>query len=149
MKLQNIEQVLEEQGTAFIQTVGVSMEPMLHERESTVVLEKPHSRLKRGDVALFKRQDGQYVLHRVIRVRETDYLIRGDNCVGHETVTDAMIVGVMKGYYESAEGAFIPRDDAKYQRYVHTVGFRSAMLRGRWYAGRVLRKLKKGICQKR
>lgn len=149
MKLQNIEQVLAEQGTAFIQTVGVSMEPMLHGRESTVVLERPGERLKRGDVALFRRMDGQYVLHRIIKVRAADYLIRGDNCLGYEVVPDAWVVGVMKGYYEHAESAYVPKDDPEYLRYVRTVGARHAVLRGKWLLGWPLRKVKRVISRKR
>ncbi|MBQ7850853.1 MAG: S24/S26 family peptidase [Clostridia bacterium] len=129
MKLQSIEQALAEQNAAYIQTVGVSMEPMLHERESTVVLERPHGRLARGDVALFRRGDGQLVLHRVIRVRPRDYLIRGDSCLGHEVVPDGMVIGVMKGYYEHADSPFISRDAPQYRRYVRTVALRHVIRR--------------------
>ena len=149
MRLQNIEQVLADGKLAFIHTVGVSMEPMLHERESTVVLELPQGRLQRGDVVLFRRQNGQYVLHRIIRVRGgqaqggQSYLIRGDNCLGHEAVPHAWIVGVMKGYYERTQSPYTPKDDPHYQRYVRTLGARHVLLRTRWLLGWPLRKLKK------
>ena len=56
---------------------GNSMKPMLKDRISSVKLTKPYN-LKKGDVVLFLRNDGHYVLHRIINIHEDLYDIVGD-----------------------------------------------------------------------
>ena len=72
------EKLLEEDGKLVYRTRGVSMEPMLRQNRDLVVIEVPSSRLKKYDVALYRRGTS-YVLHRVIGVKSDHYLIRGDN----------------------------------------------------------------------
>ena len=57
---------------------GTSMLPFLLEGRDTVTLKAPSGRLKKYDVPLYQRKNGQYVLHRVVRVGET-YTCIGDN----------------------------------------------------------------------
>ena len=53
-----IEQQLAAGDRALSWTVGVSVEPLLNARKSTVVLEPPKGPLKRGDVVLYRRPAG-------------------------------------------------------------------------------------------
>lgn len=57
---------------------GVSMMPMLRQGVDSVVLSPLPERLKKYDLPLYQRENGQYVLHRVIRAGET-YTCMGDN----------------------------------------------------------------------
>ena len=57
---------------------GISMLPMLREGKDSVVLSAPPKKLKKYDVSLYQRSNGQYVLHRVVKVEET-YTCIGDN----------------------------------------------------------------------
>lgn len=57
---------------------GVSMLPMLRPGTDTVVLSSAPERLKKYDLPLYRRDDGHYVLHRVVRAGET-YTCMGDN----------------------------------------------------------------------
>lgn len=57
---------------------GVSMLPMLRQGIDTVVLSPLHGRLKKYDLPLYQREDGQYVLHRVVKAGEK-YTCMGDN----------------------------------------------------------------------
>ena len=57
---------------------GTSMKPLLKDRVSSVKLTKPDE-LKKGDIVLFVRNDGHYVLHRIINIHEGLYDIVGDN----------------------------------------------------------------------
>ena len=111
-----IEQELERSGRIIQTIVGNSMEPMLHNRESVVVIECFDGILKRGDIPLYKRPNGEYVLHRILRVRERDYIIRGDNCLRKEIIPHEMVIGVTTGFYKN--GTKIPLTDEKYRRYV-------------------------------
>lgn len=57
---------------------GKSMLPMLREGRDSVTLASPPNRLNKYDVALYQRKNGQYVLHRIVRVKDT-YSFVGDN----------------------------------------------------------------------
>ena len=92
----SFERVLDLEGVVVYRVEGVSMRPMLRMDRDIVVIRKPNGRLQKYDVALYRRQTGNYVLHRVVRVLEDGYIIRGDNCFRDETdITDAQIVGVL------------------------------------------------------
>ena len=87
-----IEDVLQEKGVYIGPTVGVSMLPLLKTRRDTIVVKKKTERLKRLDVALYKRGEA-YILHRVLRQTDTGYIIRGDNCYADENVPEARLSG--------------------------------------------------------
>ena len=60
---------------------GTSMEPLLRHLRDKVVLVKPENGYKprKGDVVLFHRADGKYVMHRIVGcVGEHEYIINGD-----------------------------------------------------------------------
>lgn len=63
-------------------TIGVtgnSMSPLLRHKRDTVVLEPCDKyALKRGDLPLYKRENGQFVLHRIACVEENTYTMVGD-----------------------------------------------------------------------
>lgn len=88
------EEILETEGTLVATNSGKSMMPLLREKRDLMVIEKRGSeRLKKYDAVLYK-SGGRYVLHRIIKVRENDYVIVGDNCRRLEYgITDADILG--------------------------------------------------------
>ncbi len=90
---------IEKDGVILGVPVGYSMWPMLRDRRDQIVVEKPTRPLKKGDVVLFLRADGQYVLHRIRRREGSKYIIRGDNCDYDERVSADSIVGVLRGFY--------------------------------------------------
>ncbi len=63
---------------------GVSMLPMLRQGLDTVTISPLPRKLKKYDLPLYQRDDGHYVLHRIIRVGET-YTCIGDNQFVKET----------------------------------------------------------------
>ena len=70
------EEVLEKDGKLIYRNVGTSMLPLIRENRDLIIIEKKgRERLKKYDVVLYKRANGQYVLHRIIKVREADYII--------------------------------------------------------------------------
>lgn len=92
------EQVLKDKGFFVTTTSGVSMLPLFSDRRDRVVIKPAADRLKKYDVPLYRRGES-LVLHRVIKVREKDYVIRGDNCIECEIVKDEQIVGVLCEFY--------------------------------------------------
>ena len=57
---------------------GSSMTPFLVGGRDTVYLSKPSGPLKKGDMVLYQRQNGSYILHRVWKVEEDSFTMVGD-----------------------------------------------------------------------
>lgn len=57
---------------------GNSMAPFLVHRRDTVYLSALSRPLKRGDLVLYRRDNGAYVLHRVARLEKEGYCMVGD-----------------------------------------------------------------------
>ena len=112
---QTIEEVLMSHGKYVGPTVGVSMLPMLKNRRDTIVVLPKTERLKPLDVALYKRGE-TYVLHRVLQVLDTGYIIRGDNCYADENVPEKAVIGVLSEFFR--KGKHYVCTDKKYQKYV-------------------------------
>lgn len=91
------EDLLRKDGRLVYKTKGTSMEPMLRQNRDLVIIEVPSSRLRKYDVALYRRGDN-YVLHRVIGVKDGYYRIRGDNTYAIERVPFDNVIGVLKRF---------------------------------------------------
>ena len=113
-KTQTIEEVLLTHGKYVGPTVGISMLPMLKNRRDTIVVLPKTERLKRLDVALYKRGDA-YVLHRVLQPIDGGYLIRGDNCYTDERISEDAVIGVLTEFFRKGKHYFCT--DEKYVRY--------------------------------
>lgn len=61
-----------------IPVAGNSMAPFLHHGD-TVYLRLPDSPLKRGDIVLYTRSDGRYILHRIQKInKDGTFFMVGD-----------------------------------------------------------------------
>ncbi|MBQ3703022.1 MAG: S24/S26 family peptidase [Oscillospiraceae bacterium] len=109
------EELLARDGRLVYKTKGTSMEPMLRQNRDLVVIEVPASRLKKDDVAFYRRGES-YVLHRVIDVKEDRYLIRGDNTYTLENVPEKAVLGVLTAFVRKGKQHSVDEDG--YRRYV-------------------------------
>lgn len=92
----SFEEELEKSGKLVYTTVGASMRPLIRQDRDISIIEKPKARLKKYDVALYKRPNGQYVLHRVVKVCDDGYVILGDNCLRKEYgIKEEQIIGIL------------------------------------------------------
>ena len=57
---------------------GSSMSPFLAHRRDTVYLSRVRRPLKKGDMILFRRDCGDYILHRILRAENGIYTLIGD-----------------------------------------------------------------------
>lgn len=90
---------LAEGGSISFTVKGESMRPMLIGGTDTVTLVKPATPPKKYDVIFYRRENGQYVLHRIIQVKKGGYVCRGDSqTVKEYPVTQDMVIGVLKEY---------------------------------------------------
>ena len=109
---------LERHGTLVYPNVGVSMMPLLRQgRDLMIISRRPAGRLKKYDAVLYKRGD-RYILHRILKVREKDYVICGaHNWKREYGITDDQIIGVLTAFVR--DGVETPVTDRRYLRYVH------------------------------
>ena len=89
---------MEEGGQASLTVTGNSMYPMLYGRKDTVTLIPTKGSHKKGDILLYRRESGQYVLHRVIALTESGYICSGDNQVMREPVRQEQVFAVVDGF---------------------------------------------------
>lgn len=79
---------------------GTSMLPTIRPREDSVELAAP-KRLKKYDIVLYKRPNGQFVIHRILSLKNGKAHMCGDNQVTVEKDIDieavvAKVVGIYK-----------------------------------------------------
>ncbi len=139
------EEILDRDGVLIYKTSGTSMLPMLHENRDLIVIEKyGERRPQKYDVVLFRRP-AQYVLHRILEVRDSDYIIVGDNLLTRESVKEEQILGVLTHFVR--KGKEYKVTDENYLRYVHLwcdhMRFRKTVLFLERVKNGILRRVKK------
>ena len=71
-------ELLEETDNIPLVISGSSMSPFLVHHRDTVYLSKVRQPLKRGDMILYRRTNGKYILHRIYRTEPNTYTLVGD-----------------------------------------------------------------------
>ncbi|HZK21890.1 MAG TPA: nucleotidyltransferase family protein [Oscillospiraceae bacterium] len=86
-----------ESGKEFtLPVTGTSMLPLLVEKRDSIVLKKAVPPLQKGDLPLYRRTDGSFVLHRVVSAKNGKYIMSGDNqFIPEYDISDDMIIGVV------------------------------------------------------
>ncbi len=143
MSYSRISEALQNEGNILEMTVGYSMSPMLKNRQNPIVLEKVTKKPEKHDVVLYIDGLGRHVLHRVVKVGDDGFTIRGDNCSATEYgIKEDQIIAVLKGYYK--DDVYIDcGSDPKYLRYVSRLWARYPYCVVRDFIKKVIRKLKK------
>ena len=84
MPTRKFEDIIAEKGQLIYTNVGDSMYPLIQPRD-LLVIKKLSRPLRRYDVPLYKRDSGQYVLHRIMKIeKDGSYVMCGDNRSGLE-----------------------------------------------------------------
>lgn len=89
---------LEKSGKARLTVTGCSMQPMLYHRRDVVELVPVGDRQRAGDIILYRRESGQYVLHRIIACTESGYICCGDNQAMREAITHDQLLAVVERF---------------------------------------------------
>jgi hypothetical protein len=112
-----MKETLQNSGEVIFTPSGSSMLPLLRNRKEKVCIVKPQENpLKKYDMPLFVRNNGQYILHRILAVKADGYVIIGDNqYVKEYRVQHSQVIGVVKGIWRN--GKYISCEDFWYQAY--------------------------------
>ena len=127
-----LREVLESDGSVSLTVTGTSMFPTLLEGQDQVRLVQAPERLQKYDVPLYRRTNGQFVLHRILRVEaDGTYTCCGDHQYALEQgIRQDQIVALMTEYVH--KGKTISVNDRKYLRWVRfwckSLRFRKLML---------------------
>ena len=88
-----MEKIMGEQVDITIPVTGNSMSPLWrHGRDSVTLTRCDNTGLKKGDIPLYRRLNGQYVMHRIVKVTPDGYDLCGDaqtvveRCLPHDCV---------------------------------------------------------------
>ncbi len=94
-----IAEVLEKGGTFLLYPNGRSMLPTIRPGKDAVYLSTP-SQLRKGEMILYRRQNGSFVLHRIVAIKEDGtYVLRGDNQYYDENgIFPSQIIAVVRRY---------------------------------------------------
>ena len=128
MPTRKFEDVISEKGQLIYTNVGDSMYPLIQPRD-LLVIKKLSRPIRRFDVPLYKRDSGQYVLHRVMKIKKDgSYDMCGDNRSQLEYgITDRHIIGILTDIIRN--GQTIPVTIPKRTLWFRSVRYRKAVFR--------------------
>ncbi len=113
-----ISETIESGGEIVLRVTGNSMLPLWRDRANDVLLKKAdiHA-LKKGDIPLYKRENGQYVLHRIHKVNEDSFDMLGDAQYRIERgLKKDAVIALCKGYY-TEKGKYIDCGSKRHKIY--------------------------------
>ena len=134
-----IEEAFERNQKFKIPITGTSMNPLLVQGRDFVFIEKPVLPLAIGDIPLYRRDDGAFVLHRVVATDVKGYTLSGDNqFLLEQGITDKHVIGVVTSM--CIDGRVVEVTDPDYikhkEKYVKNVKRRYPIRRFRhWFYG--------------
>ena len=138
----DFEEYLAKYGSLTYRNKGASMMPLLKEgRDLFTLAKKGPERCKKYDVVLYKGPGGQYILHRIIKVREDDYVIRGDNTYRKEYYKDDDILGVMTSFVHNGKSRDVTDTAYKVYSVLRCASYplRAAYMKARRLAARIIK----------
>lgn len=107
---------------------GTSMYPLILGGRDHVVLSPVKRKLKKHDIAFYHRQNGQYVLHRIVRVGETLTMMGDNQYVPEPGIRPEQVLAVASAILRNGKRCAVT--DFTYRAYCVF-----------WYYSRPLRKL--------
>lgn len=113
---ETIAEVLDSGGEFTLYPRGTSMLPLIVEGRDSVTLIRARE-CGRGDIAFYKRDNGGFILHRVIAAENGEYTMCGDNQLSPEKgINSGQIIARVK--YITRKGKRITADRLSYRLYL-------------------------------
>lgn len=111
-----IKEVVEKNGEFRLYPKGVSMLPTIREGIDSVVLVKAED-IKKYDILFYLRDNGQYVMHRLIGLKGNNFIFCGDNQFEKELFKNKQnIIAKVKGFYRNDK--YISGRDRKHLAFI-------------------------------
>ena len=114
---------------------GTSMLPMIHQGVDHVTLSPLPPELRKYDLPLYRRDNGQFVLHRILEAGDT-YTCCGDNQFEMECgIRPDQFIGLVTAF--TRKGRTVSVEDPRYRFYCRF-----------WHCTRPVRHFKRRVCGK-
>ncbi len=112
-----IKELIAEDKEVILTARGNSMRPMVKNIRDAVILSAYKGGAAVGDVILYERKNGSFVLHRIVEVCEDgSFVLMGDfQCVPEKGIKESQIIAVLSGIIRKNKK--ISCTSEKYQRY--------------------------------
>lgn len=129
-------------GEVIISASGNSMYPLFRHQKDQVCLRSAEGEdLKKYDMILYQRENGQYVLHRIVGSGEKGFVLRGDGQVVNEyPIRTEQVIAKVSGF--TRNGKKYTCSHPGYRVYVcvwmHTVMLRKVWGKGKNFLWRVV-----------
>ena len=137
-------ELLEKYGSYLSVPRGISMKPMILNKQGIVEIHKLTKPAKRYDLVMYVRANRQGVIHRVVHTYPDHYIIIGDNCWQLEYVKNEQVKGIATRFYR--KGKWYDVDNKWYLLYVHIwVDFLFIKRPLFWFRDRVLKRIYRKI----
>lgn len=124
---------------------GTSMRPMLEGGRDQVILSPLPPRLKKYDIPLYRRADGHFVLHRIVKAGQTCTCIGDNQFVLEKNIPCERMIAVVTGFVR--KGKYYSVDSLGYRVYCRfwhwTRPFRHFGMRCRDIPAAIVRRVKK------
>lgn len=119
-----IEETIQSGGVFTLYPKGTSMLPLIRYGKDAVLLRTPVE-LKKGDIILYRRDNGAFVLHRIIGENKAGLILCGDNqYVKEHGIRRDMVIAVAEAILR--EGERVEFDHPEYLRYLRSLPLRRA-----------------------
>ena len=114
------EDILEKDGNLFFTNVGFSMYPLIKEREDILHIQKSDV-YTRGDIILYKTNDGRYILHRIIKIKKDTLITAGDyNYFLDKPIGRSMVLGILISIKKKDGRIIVLKNEKKMRRFFYT-----------------------------
>lgn len=135
---------LDSDGRANLPVTGHSMLPMLRPGRDSVVLAKA-GELSRGDIPLYRRENGRYVIHRIVKQKDGAYVCCGDHQYQPEIVRPEQVLAVVVGFTRKGKARACTQRGYRFYAWLwtHTFFARRPILAVYGFFGKCKRKLRK------
>ncbi len=109
-----------EKGESFTFTPnGVSMKPFINGGQTSVTIEKYTHGAKKYDIVFYMRDDGKYVMHRIVKTYADSFGVCGDNQWWVEKVYEKQIFAIVKSVQgKKMPGGFIYLSTLPLRRFI-------------------------------
>ncbi|MBQ2390742.1 MAG: S24/S26 family peptidase [Clostridia bacterium] len=122
-----ITEVIESGGVFRLWPRGTSMMPLLRQGEDSVSLALPEN-VEVGDIVLYRRKNGQFVLHRIISIADGGYTMCGDNqYILERGISYSQLIAKVVGIYRGEQ--YFDVGNLQYSKYVKHLPHRRIKIR--------------------
>ena len=128
-------------GTYRFYPKGRSMLPLIREEKDSVVFSKADS-ISKGDIVLYRRKNGMFVIHRIVDVSETLTMCGDNQFVFEKDILPSQVLAKVSLIYKKDKPLSL--DSKRYLCYVKLLPIRRFSLKSICYAKIMARKLFKG-----